>query len=105
MTNKLPRRKGLYKIQPKESVTVEISGHSYDGFGKLQFSGFLNGDRKEHYYLPNHQNLSDKLISVAVGSLVKATRLTKGHSSLACEYDVKIIRGPKSDGQTSLDLF
>lgn len=98
-------RKGLYSIDVSQTVELEVSYWNINNFGKKQFSGFINGDKDEFWYLPTHQQLVDKLEEIPRGSLVKVTRITKGGPKEACLYDVKMLReGPKTS-QTSLDSF
>lgn len=99
-------RKGLYTIQASQTVKFELSYWNHNNYGKKQFSGFINGDEDEFWYLPTHQQLVDKLEKIPRGSLVQATRITQGGPKEACLYDVKVLReGPKKGGQASLDSF
>ena len=100
------RRKGFKNIQVKETVEFELSYYNQNKFGKLQFSGFINGDKEEYWFLPTHQALVDKLLTVPRGSLIRATRLTEGNKHEACKYDIKVLReGFPTKEQTSLDSF
>ena len=96
-------RKGLYEIKVNEEVEFELSYYNANKFKKLQYSGFINGDQSEYYYLPTHQALVDELMKIPRGSLVRAKRLTKGGPKEACKYEVKILReGPKPQAQQTL---
>lgn len=97
-------RKGLKTIDVNETVVFSLSYYNANKFKKLQFSGFLNEDKDEFWYLPTHQNLVDELIKIPRGSLVRATRLTKGGPKEACKYQVEVLReGPKASPQQTLD--
>ena len=99
-------RKGLKSIDVNETVEFELSYYNSNKFKKLQFSGFLNEDKDEFWYLPTHQDLVDKLMKLERGSLVRATRLTKGGPKEACKYKVEVLReGPKPSVQQTLDSF
>ena len=99
-------RKGLYNIKVKQTVRFEVSYYNSNNFKKLQFSGFIDGDKKEFWYLPTHQELVDALVKIPRGSLVEATRLTKGGPKETARYQVKVLReGPKSEPQKTLDSF
>ena len=96
-------RKGLKNIEVNEVVEFELSYYNANKFKKLQFSGFLNEDKSEYWYLPTHQALVDELIKIPRGSLVRAKRLTKGGPKEACRYDVQVLReGPKPQAQQTL---
>ena len=96
-------RKGLKNIEVNEVVEFELSYYNANKFKKLQFSGFLNEDKNEYWYLPTHQALVDELIKIPRGSLVRAKRLTKGGPKEACRYDVQVLReGPKPQAQQTL---
>lgn len=98
-------RKGLKTIDVNETVEFELSFYNANKFKKLQFSGFLNEDKDEYWYLPTHQGLVDELVKIPRGSLVRATRLTQGGPKEACKYKVEVLReGPKVV-QASLDSF
>ena len=97
-------RKGLKQIGVNETIEFEVSYYNANKFKKLQYSGFINGDKSEYWYLPTHQELVDELTKIPRGSLVRATRLTKGGPKEACRYKVEVIReGPNSTGQQTLD--
>ena len=96
-------RKGLYSIDVNEVVEFEVSYWSTNKFGKKQYSGFINGDENEFWYLPTHQQLTDKLEKLPRGSLVRAKRTTKGGPKEACLYDIKVLREGPKETQTSLD--
>ena len=97
-------RKGLYKIKVNEEIEFELSYYNANKFKKLQFSGFLNEDKDEYWYLPTHQGLVDELVKIPRGSLVSATRLTQGGPKEACKYKVEVLRkGPKASPQQTLD--
>ena len=98
-------RKGLYEIKVNEEVEFELSYYSSNKFKKLQFSGFLNGDQNEYWYLPTHQQLVDELVKIPRGSLVRAKRLTKGGPKEACRYDVQVLREGPVQAQKTLDSF
>ena len=96
-------RKGLKNIEVNEVVEFELSYYNANKFKKLQFSGFLNEDKNEYWYLPTHQALVDELVKIPRGSLVRAKRLTKGGPKEACRYDVQVLReGPKPQAQQTL---
>ena len=96
-------RKGLKNIEVNEVVEFELSYYNANKFKKLQFSGFLNEDKNEYWYLPTHQALVDELVKIPRGSLVRAKRLTKGGPKEACRYEVKVLReGPKPQAQQTL---
>ena len=100
------RRKGLKHINVGESLTFQIGDWNKNSFNKIQFSGFINDNPKEFWYLPTHQALTDKLLTLPKGSLVKATRLTQGAYNKACRYDFKILRkGFPEKEQKTLDSF
>ena len=90
-------RKGLYNIGINQVVEFEVSYWSTNKFGKKQYSGFINGDENEFWYLPTHQQLTDKLEKIPRGSLVRAKRTTKGGPKEACLYEVQILREPKPE--------
>ena len=97
-------RKGLYKIKVNEEIEFELSYYNANKFKKLQFSGFLNEDKDEYWYLPTHQGLVDELVKIPRGSLVRATRLIQGGPKEACKYKVEVLReGPKPSKQQTLD--
>ena len=96
-------RKGLYPIDVNEVVEFEVSYWSTNKFGKKQYSGFINGDENEFWYLPTQQQLTDKLEKLPRGSLVRAQRTTKGGPKEACLYDIKVLREGPKETQTSLD--
>lgn len=97
-------RKGLYKIKVNEEIEFELSYYNANKFKKLQFSGFLNENKDEYWYLPTHQGLVDELVKIPRGSLVRATRLTQGGPKEACKYKVEVLRkGPKASPQQTLD--
>lgn len=99
-------RKGLFPINVNETVEFEVSYWNINRFGKKQFSGFINGNQDEFWYLPTHQKLVDELEKVPRGSLVKATRTTQGGPKEACLYKIEVLReGPKTSSQASLDSF
>ena len=54
-------RKGLKTINVNETVEFELSFYNANKFKKLQFSGFLNENKDEYWYLPTHQELVDEL--------------------------------------------
>ena len=96
-------RKGLKNIEVNEVVEFELSYYNANKFKKLQFSGFLNEDENEYWYLPTHQTLVDELVKIPRGSLVRAKRLTKGGPKEACRYEIKVLReGPKPQAQQTL---
>lgn len=96
-------RKGLFNIDVNQEVEFELSYYNSNKFKKLQFSGFINGNQNEYYYLPTHQALVDELVKIPRGSLVRAKRLTKGGPKEACKYEVKVLReGPKPQTQQTL---
>ena len=100
------RRKGLKTIGVNETVKFELSYYNANKFKKLQFSGFIDEDKSEYWYLPTHQELTDALVKIPRGSLVEATRLTKGGPKETARYQVKVLReGPKSEPQKTLDSF
>ena len=100
------RRKGLKQIQVNETVEFELASYNANQFKKLQFSGFINGDKDEFWFLPTHQQLVDELVKIPRGSLVKATRLTQGGPKEACKYQVEVLReGPEPSVQKTLDSF
>lgn len=97
-------RKGLFNIEVNQEVEFELSYYNSNNFKKLQFSGFINGDQNEYWYLPTHQGLVDELVKIPRGSLVRATRLTQGGPKEACKYKVEVLRkGPKASPQQTLD--
>ena len=96
-------RKGLKDIQVNETVIFEVSYYNKNKWGKTQYSGFLNEDKDEFYYLPTHQALVDELIKVPRGSLIKAKRLTKGGPKEACKYHIEVLR--RGPAQRTLDSF
>ena len=99
-------RKGLYKIKVNEEIEFELSYYNANKFKKLQFSGFLNEDKDEYWYLPTHQGLVDELVKIPRGSLVRATRLTQGGPKEACKYKIEVLReGPKPSVQKTLDSY
>ena len=101
-------RKGLRNIGVNESVEFELSYWNINKFGKKQFSGFIDANQDEFYYLPTHQQLVEKLEKLPRGSLVKATRTTQGGPKEACLYEIEILReGPEPTklAQTSLDSY
>ena len=103
-------RKGLKNIEVNETVEFQLSYYNINNFGKKQYSGFINDNENEFWYLPTHQQLVDKLNTIPRGSLVRATRLTKGgvtkDKKEAAKYDVKVLRKgfPKGE-QSTLDSF
>ena len=99
-------RKGLKTINVNETVEFELSYYNANKFKKLQFSGFLNENPNEFWYLPTHQALVDELKKLPRGSLVRATRLTRGGPKEACKYKVEVLReGPKASPQKTLDSY
>ena len=99
-------RKGLYNIGVNQTVEFELSYYNANKFKKLQFSGFLNEDKDEFWYLPTHQGLVEELVKIPRGSLVRATRLTKGGPKEACKYKIEVLReGPKAPIQQTLDSY
>lgn len=98
-------RKGLYSINVSQTVEFELSYWNINQFGKKQYSGFINSDEKEFWYLPTHQQLTDKLEKLPRGSLVRATRTTQGGPKEACLYDIEVLREGPKEAQTSLDSF
>lgn len=98
-------RKGLKNIEVNEVVEFELSYYNANKFKKLQFSGFLNEDKNEYWYLPTHQALVDELVKIPRGSLVRAKRLTKGGPKEACRYDVQVLREGPVQAQKTLDSF
>ena len=97
-------RKGLKTIDVNETVEFELSFYNANKFKKLQFSGFLNENKDEYWYLPTHQGLVDELVKIPRGSLVRATRLTQGGPKETCHYEVEVLReGPKASPQKTLD--
>lgn len=98
-------RKGLFNIKVNQTVEFELGYYNANKFKKLQYSGYINEDKNEYWYLPTHQELVDELMKIPRGSLVRATRLTKGGPKEACRYKVEVLReGPKVV-QASLDSF
>ena len=96
-------RKGLRNIAVNEIVEFEVSYYNVNKFGKLQYSGFLNENPDEFWYLPTHQALVDELMKIPRGSLVRAKRLSQGGAKEACRYEVKVLReGPKPQAQQTL---
>lgn len=99
-------RKGLKNISVNETVEFELGYYNANKFKKLQYSGYINEDKNEYWYLPTHQELVDELMKIPRGSLVRATRLTQGGPKEACKYKVEVLReGPKPSAQSSLDSF
>ena len=98
-------RKGLKQIGVNETVEFTLGAYNANKFKKLQFSGFLNGDKSEYWFLPTHQNLVDQLMKIERGSLVRATRLTAGGPKEAAKYEVQVLRGPEAPAQQTLDSF
>ena len=98
-------RKGLKQIAVNETVEFTLGAYNANKFKKLQFSGFLNGDKSEYWFLPTHQNLVDQLMKIERGSLVRATRLTAGGPKEACKYEVQVLRGPEAPAQQTLDSY
>ena len=96
-------RKGLYNIKVGETIQFEVSYYNKNNWGKTQYSGFINENKDEYWYLPTHQALVDELIKIPRGSLVKATRLTQGGPKEACKYEIQILR--KGPAQRTLDSF
>ena len=95
-------RKGLFQINVNQTVEFTLGYYNSNNFKKLQYSGYIN---EEYWYLPTHQELVDELMKIPRGSLVRATRLTKGGPKEACRYKVEVLReGPKVV-QASLDSF
>ena len=76
-------RKGLKTINVNETVEFELSYYNANKFKKLQFSGFLNENKDEYWYLPTHQGLVDELVKIPRGSLVRATRTNLSKSLVA----------------------
>lgn len=96
-------RKGLYEIKVNQAVEFELAFYNANKFKKLQYSGYINGDENEYWYLPTHQALVDALVKIPRGSLVRATRLTAGGPKEAAQYKVEVLReGPKPDAQQTL---
>ena len=96
-------RKGLYEIKVNQAVEFELGYYNANKFKKLQYSGYINGDKSEYWYLPTHQALVDELMKIERGSLVRATRLTAGGPKEAAQYKVEVLRdGPKADAQQTL---
>jgi hypothetical protein len=96
-------RKGLYEIKVNQAVEFEVAFYNANKFKKLQYSGYINGDKDEYWYLPTHQALVDALVKIPRGSLVRATRLTAGGPKEAAKYKVEVLReGPKPDAQQAL---
>ena len=96
-------RKGLYEIKVNQAVEFELAFYNANKFKKLQYSGYINGDKNEYWYLPTHQALVDELVKIPRGSLVRATRLTAGGPKEAAQYKVEVLRaGPKPDAQQTL---
>lgn len=99
-------RKGLFQINVNQTVEFTLGYYNSNNFKKLQYSGYINEDKNEYWYLPTHQELVDKLMKIPRGSLVRATRLTQGGPKEACKYKVEVLReGPKPSAQSSLDSF
>lgn len=96
-------RKGLKQIGVNETVEFELGYYNSNNYGKVQYSGFINGDKAEYWYLPTHQELVDELNKIPRGSLVRATRLTKGGPKQTARYEVKVLR--KGPAQKTLDSF
>lgn len=100
------RRKGFRNIEVKEEVEFELSYYNSNNYGKLQFSGFINGDKNEYWYLPTHQQLVDELVKLPRGSYVRAKRLSKGSKKEPAKYNIEVIRkGAKPKKQKTLDSF
>ena len=99
------RRKGLYNIRVGETIQFEVSYYNKNNWGKTQYSGFINENKDEYWYLPTHQALVDELIKIPRGSLVKATRLTQGGPKEACKYKIEILRRGSKKEQLTLDSF
>lgn len=98
-------RKGLFQIDVNQTVEFTLGYYNSNNFKKLQYSGYINENKDEYWYLPTHQGLVDELMKIPRGSLVRATRLTKGGPKEAAKYKVEVLReGPKSSQQT-LDSF
>lgn len=96
-------RKGLYEIKVNQAVEFELGYYNANKFKKLQYSGYINGDKNEYWYLPTHQGLVDELMKLERGSLVRATRLTAGGPKEAAKYKVEVLRhGPKAGSQQTL---
>lgn len=98
-------RKGLFQINVNQTVEFTLGYYNSNNFKKLQYSGYINEDKNEYWYLPTHQELVDELMKIPRGSLVRATRLTKGGPKEACRYKVEVLREGPKEAQVSLDSF
>lgn len=96
-------RKGLYNIEVNQAVEFELSYYNVNKFNKLQFSGYIDGNKEDYWFLPTHQGLVDQLKMLPRGSLVRATRLTAGNAKETAKYVVEVLReGPNPSEQQTL---
>lgn len=98
----IPKRVGLKNIAVGETVELTLSVPNTNQFGKKQFSGFIG---EEHYYLPTHQQLVDKLENIEQGSRVKVTRLTQGGPTEACKYDIEMMESSSPSSVSGSELL
>ena len=80
-----PRRQGLAKIELNQTVEIKVGQIGINKFGKKQVSGFIED---KYFFLPTHQELTEKLLRCNEGETVKVKRLTLGSSKETAKYEV-----------------
>ena len=80
-----PRRQGLKQFEVNKTVEVKIGQVGLNKFGKKQVSGFVG---EEYFFLPTHQELTEKLLRCNEGETVKVKRLSLGSAKETAKYEV-----------------